>query len=458
MRAGVLALAATAVVLVVVLLSGGDDAGHRVTVTVDEATSVVEGQYVEAAGEKVGSVTSIEPIDRGRKAKLELKLDDRVWPLTEGAEMTLRWGGSVSYSNRYIALERGRPSGRTITADGVFPTASFRTPVEFDGLLRTFDGRTRVGFSDFLDQAGPALEEAKPALRRTLASAPPAVDQARRVLEDIEAEGDALQTLINSGSRVFGALQTSQPGVRELLSGAGATFDAIADQETALRATLDRAPSTFRRTRTTLRRADSTLREARDLTVELAPGIAELRRIAAPLNGALGTVAEVGPSARQTLATARTSSGNITSLLDQLTGLAPQLGRIGAEGDEALSCIRPFTPDILSFFTNWGDFFSVPDERDKMIRAQVQQFLPALGNAMPYNSADAAKAFPGLEYGFPRPPGTNAGQPWFLPECGAGPDALDPNKDPESRPIDQVLGIPRMRAIVPTSVTRERRP
>jgi hypothetical protein len=33
----------------------------------------------------------------------------------------------------------------------------------------------------------------------------------------------------------------------------------------------------------------------------------------------------------------------------------------------------------------------------------------------------------------PRPPGWNEGKPWFLPQCGAGPDAVDPTKDPEDR-------------------------
>ncbi|MEA2273229.1 MAG: hypothetical protein QOI98_1937, partial [Solirubrobacteraceae bacterium] len=36
-----------------------------------------------------------------------------------------------------------------------------------------------------------------------------------------------------------------------------------------------------------------------------------------------------------------------------------------------------------------------------------------------------------LKYAMPRPPGLNAGQPWFQPQCGAGPDSLDPSKDPE---------------------------
>jgi hypothetical protein len=39
----------------------------------------------------------------------------------------------------------------------------------------------------------------------------------------------------------------------------------------------------------------------------------------------------------------------------------------------------------------------------------------------------------GIKYAMPRPPGLNAGQPWLLPECGAGAQALDPNADPEQR-------------------------
>jgi hypothetical protein len=39
----------------------------------------------------------------------------------------------------------------------------------------------------------------------------------------------------------------------------------------------------------------------------------------------------------------------------------------------------------------------------------------------------------GIKYAMPRPPGLNAGQPWLLPACGAGAQALDPNADPEQR-------------------------
>jgi hypothetical protein len=72
------------------------------------------------------------------------------------------------------------------------------------------------------------------------------------------------------------------------------------------------------------------------------------------------------------------------------------------------------------------------DRKDHVLRATVQNFLPAAFNSVPYTAGEAKKLFPGLEYGFPRPPGELAGQSWFQPQCGVGPDTVDPSKDRES--------------------------
>jgi hypothetical protein len=175
----------------------------------------------------------------------------------------------------------------------------------------------------------------------------------------------------------------------------------------------------------------------------------EARRTAAPLNSLLHTVRRVGPDATATLATARRAVPDLNPLLAKVTELSPQLSSIGEQSIDNLKCIRPFTPEIDSYFSNWGDFLAGTDGKDKLIRAQVQGYGPAFSNVSPYNSAQAHNLFSGLEYGFPRPPGTNAGQPWFLPECGAGPDALDPNKDTEIRASSKLFDLPRLTPIVP---------
>jgi hypothetical protein len=237
-------------------------------------------------------------------------------------------------------------------------------------------------------------------------------------------------------------VNSADPGLGALVSGATLTFNTLAANTERLQATLDRAPGLMARTRSTLGRADGTLAAAADLTDRVAPGVAELRRISRPLNEVLGTVEQVGPDARSTLATAAISAPDLDRLLRRGTRLMPQLGSIGRQSTKELKCIRPYTADVIAFFTNWGDFLSYTDGRDKFIRANVQQFMPAPANIATQNSAEAKKKFPGMTFGFPRPPGTNVGKPVYLPGCGADRDALDPAYDSESRTFNPIGRLP----------------
>ena len=448
------ALIAAVCVAFAVIVSGGDEQGHRFSVVVGEATNVVKGQFIRRDGIKVGRVVSIEPVNRGRDARLELEVDDEAWPLPRGSKLALRWGGTANFGNRYIAILAGRRGGSAVAEGGVLPTRAFVVPVEYDELLASFPASARRDLRRMFTEAGPALAEARGGLQRTLDVSPPALAEASAVLQDVNADQRAVRTLVRSADRVLGAVQRSEPDVRRLLSGAGETFDAVADEAAGMQLALDRAPGTFRGARQTLASADETLDQARELTGRIDGGITEVRRTAAPLNSLLTTVRRVGPDATATLATARRAVPDLNPLLERVTALSPQLETIGEQSVENLKCIRPFTPDANAFFSNWGDFHAGTDGKDKLIRAQVQSYAPAFSNVSGYNSAEAAKLFPGLEYGFPRPPGTNAGQPWFLPECGAGPDALDPNKDPEIRTSAKVFDIPKLLPIV--RVPRER--
>lgn len=428
------ALAAAVLIGAIVLLSGSRGAGsHKLGVTIREATNVVPGQPVKIAGVPVGKVTAIEPVDGGRAARIRLELEDKGWPVTRDSRMQLRWGGTASFANRYIDLVPGEDGARTLPDGGTFPAARFAVPVEFDSLLRAFDAKTRADVSGFIDNAGPAFAAAKPGLAETLDNAPAALEQGGKALGDLDADNAALDTLVKSTDRVLASVQSAEPGIRELLDGAGTTFDAIADESDTLRRDLDMAPATLRQARGTLGRANPTLVSAQGLVRDIAPGVTELRRIARPLSSVLTTVERVGPDAEATLASVRAAVPDLNPLLRRVRVLSPEIESIGRGSVKALKCIRPYTPDGFAFFTNWGDFLSTTDGKDRLIRAQVQNYGPAFSNASPYNARQMKELFPDIEYGFPRPPGTNAGQPWFLPECGAGPDALDPAKDPEAR-------------------------
>jgi len=439
--AGVIALLGTG--------AAGDERAGTIFVTAPSAKNVVRGQLVRAAGQKVGSVRSIEPADHGRAVRLELAIEETAWPVPRGSKLALRWGGTVNYDNRYLALNRAPEGPPAIPDGGSLPARDFSVPVEFDDLLQTFTPKLRRDIRALLNRGGPAFARARRPLARALTTSPAAIREVRGVIRDLAASDTALDTLVRSTDSVVDSVHTADPGLGRLLAGAATTFDAVASEATAVQATLERAPRTLANARATLRRADPVLRDAGALVGRLAPGVRQLRRITTPLNSVLGTAIDVGPDARATLATARRATTDVNPLLRRAMTLVPKLGDIGEKSTRELKCIRPYTPDIIAFFTNWGDFLSSTDGKDKYIRATVQQFLPAMNNVSTGSSAEIAKAYPGLRYAFPRPPGYNAGQTWFLPECGAGPEALDPAKDPETRPFDQIMNIPPLRQAGP---------
>lgn len=426
-------LAAVAVVAVIVL-GGDDDRGHLLSATVPEAANVIEGQEVRAGGKVIGTVDGMTAVDRGRAARVVLRItDEDVWPLPRGTTFTVRWGGTATFYNRHVLVKPG-PRGAGVLADGgTIPKGDFRVPVEFDQLLSNFDTGVRRDVKSLVDRSGPALQASAGGLRRTLRRAPGTLEQGQLLLNELTAERGSLDATIRSTDRVIDAVKRANPGVSPLIEGAASTFAAIADRSSELERTVSGLPPALRQVRDTLPRADRTLTKVRELTADLRPGVRELRAVARPIDRTLAALQQVTPDARRTLRTVRADGDGITRFAERLTTLAPQLSRTADVGIQTVKCVRPWTPEIVALAMTWGDFLSWSDGKDKILRAQIQNYLPAPMNSMTYTPAEAKRTFPQLRYGFPRPPGYNAGQPWFIDECGAGKDAIDPSKDQEAR-------------------------
>lgn len=431
----VVLLAGVAVALALVLSTNGN--GYKFSVVTRSATNVAVGQDVRAAGRPVGRVSALEPVEGGRAARVEVEIDDSAGPFPQGTRLALRWGGSISFSNRYLAVMPGPADAPPIPDGGEIPSSDLRVPVELDQVLGTFDKDARRGLKRLIDAGGPAFSRLRPEFGRALDEpAPEAAGELHAVLRDLDADRKALAALVRSTAAVVDAVDRAEPGAGELVSGAGQTFDAVADESRGLEETLRGASGTLATARTTLGRADRTLRSADQVLTRLGPGVDRLREIIPPLTEVLGTVQDVGPSARKTLATAERATPDVIPLLGKARPLMPRLRSIGEQLDEQLNCIRPYTPEIAAFFSNWGDFLNSSDGTDRIHRGAVEFALQLPHNLQFVSSEKLVNSIPGLRYFFPMPPGYLAGQPWFIPECGVGPEALDPSQDPEARPFD----------------------
>jgi ABC-type transporter Mla subunit MlaD len=425
-------LVAAAVIATLVLVLSSGSTTHRVYLTVRDAADVIPSQQVRAAGVVVGSVDSIKPIDGGRAVRVGLNIDDKVWPLRSEAKLTLHWGGTISAYNRYFELQPS-DTGAAIPNGGALARSQVTVPVEFDQLLGTFVPALRGDVRTFINTAGANLLSLKAPLRDAVARSPHAVHEVARVVSDLDADEHTLDVLIRSASDVVGAAQDAQPGVGQLVDSAGTTLGAIADQADATRETLTALPVAMRRVRSTASRADVTLEKASATTARLKPGVAELQAIAPRVSQLLQRVVSVGPDLSRTLATARVGAPAITTLLDRVTKLTPATQTAVDQGNKVLDCVRPYTPDIIGFVSNWGGIWG-QKEGDGTTAAQFWVSLDpaALPNNSPLTTAQAAKIFPGLQLAMPEPPGYQANQPWFQPQCNVTSDAFDPMKDLES--------------------------
>lgn len=423
------ALGAALVAVLVVVLSAGGGGSHRLSTVVPEARYMIPGLELRAAGQIVGRVAESKPTPDG-KARLELQIDDdRVWPVPRGTTFRLRWNGSITYTGRYVELELpARATAGHFPENAVIPSSDVVTRVEADDLFRTFDRESRRDLKATLDAGGAALGPADDDLRLALDHAPPAVEEARAVLEDLGADERALDTLVRSSDRVVHAVRASDRGIGPLIEDASTTFTALAAEAEDMRRALSDAPGTLASARRTLGHADRTLRTTGDLATRLAPGVTQVRRAIPPLTSVLQTVQDVGPDARVTLRTARRAAPDLNELFTRARDLMPTIESVSGEAAEQLACLRPYAPEIAGLATTWSRFLLFEDNQDKHARSNFPAFP---FNQTRSSSADVARQFPYLRYGFPQPPGFNAGQPWFIPECSLGPDTVDVNRDPE---------------------------
>jgi virulence factor Mce-like protein len=425
------ALAALGIALVAVGLVFKGSGSHTVRAAFQSAIQVVPGQEVRVAGRKVGAVESIKEEDG--EAVVGMKIGDDAWPLHRGTTARLRFGSVGGYAARFVELEPGPDSAPALPDGGALTSADTITPVEYDQIFNTFDKPTRRNLQGMLGNAAATLGDRGGDLARGLHEGAPALDRISNTMGDLGADPHALDKLVRAGARTSAALRSRDPQLRALLDQAASTFDELAGQARAQQVTLERFPAALTSGRATLRRLDSSLDGLDGLVADLGPGARGLREMAPTAYRSTATLHELAPLVTRTLTDGAQSVPDIDRLVRAGTTFMPKTGRVLHELSPMLHCIRPYTPELAGMWSTWLSFSGWSDDKAGYSRALLTVALPGMTPGSTMNSKQVVETYKGrIFYAMPRPPGLNAGKPWFLPECGAGPDALDASKDPEN--------------------------
>ena len=373
---------ALAVALVGVLLFGSSG-GYRVKATFINAGQLVEGNLVQVAGVKAGTVDEIAITPAGQ-AEITLDIDQRYAPLPVGTRAVIRQASQSGIANRYIELRlpetrAGRDQG-AIGDGGRIAADQTETAVDLDQLLNTLDPETRRSLQDFLkgsarqyagrgEQAGRAFEYLNPALAQT-----------SRVFNELNRDAPTLERLLLDSARLVTALAARRNDLTDLVSNLNRTTRALGDQKGALGSAIGRLPGFMRRSNTTFVNLRSTLDELDPLVAaskpvarRLRPFLEELRpfaRDARPTISRLDAIVRQRGPANDLIELFRTfrplaqiavdrrersldfgtgersvgeTEGAFPATAEALTGSAP----IIAQG-------RPYTVDLLGWFDDFS--------------------------------------------------------------------------------------------------------
>src|SRR5882762_7335008 len=125
-RTAIVALLLAGVVVLVAVVRSRPS--HELSLVVPAATNLIKSQRISDGAKNIGAVTDVAPVDRGRAARVTLRIDDAdYWPLKASTKIEIRLGGTVSYSNRYLYLRPGG-AGPAIRDGGTRAGANVKTP------------------------------------------------------------------------------------------------------------------------------------------------------------------------------------------------------------------------------------------------------------------------------------------------------------------------------------------
>jgi virulence factor Mce-like protein len=434
MNARVVAAAAVALAAVVVVilafdgLTGGDS--HTLYAGFDNAIQMTPGQQLRIAGRPVGAISAIKLVDGKAQVKLTIT-DDSVWPLPKGTYAVARWGSTTAYLGRYTELIPGPRYAGVLPDGGIISTRQDETAFELDQAYRLFRGRTKTDTATLLNRLGETLQGRAGQLSTGLGAAPGGLNQAADLMQQLSANDYDLQTLAQAGNQTVTALAQRSSQLSDLVTNAAGTFETFAQHTVDEQQALDRAPRTFDTATSTFARLDTSLTGLNRLVNDIRPGAPALVRLSGTAQTALATLRQVAPIATATLNNGISAAPSISKLFTTGTSFMPSARKALTTFDPMLACLRPYAPDIAGFLTTWPGITKNYDAGGHYARSFELTVIPALYPGTPLNSKQAIAASPGITYAFPRPPGLNDGHPYFIPQCGITPAALNPADDPE---------------------------
>jgi phospholipid/cholesterol/gamma-HCH transport system substrate-binding protein len=383
--------------------------GYRAQVAFTDAATLADQADVRVAGVSIGKVVEKQLAPGGNRTLATIEVKDRYAPLRSDTRAILRQ--KTLLGETYVELTMGSPHAPPLKDGARLPDGQVAQTVEFDELLRIFDKPTRRAFQGWQASLARAGAGRGRDLGDALGNLPAFTQDARSVVDVLDARRATLRDLVSNAGRTFedvtrdeGALSTLVRRNGELFGELAKRRDALADSIRILPTFLDESRSTLARLRTFSQDAEPLIRDLDPVLTDLQPTLASLRRLSPDLKSLFEDVDPLIAA----------GDNGLPALSRTLRSLDPTLASTGP-------FLRQLNP-ILRFLelnqAKVSDFFDVGGSALGGIRSTVAG-SKSNGHVLPQIIVAGGQSLPA-----PRRTADNRGNAYLPPNSRLGPDAL----------------------------------
>lgn len=373
---------------------------YQIVVMMPNATNLFEGGSVMRNGFEAGSIESIDVKDG--MAKLVLDLDGDFGKLHEGATVEVIWKALLG--ERLVKVTDG-PEGNAEIPSGAMLTGPMKEPVEIDQVLATLDEPTRKKINSLVQRVSTTLDGREKNINETLRTAGPALKALGGVLSDIGTDGEAINQLVTQLNNMLTILAKRDANIEQIVNQLGATTATMVKQQRALGDSVQQLPEVVDRARETLAKVPGAVDETVPLLEDLAPASKRLTSVAKNLKPLMTDLRPAIAQLRPTLSSLASLLRYTPSLMDSGSATFPAANSALRTLTPALDFLRPYTPEVAGWASNWGSANGGYDANGHYGRFFVQAGLES-ANINPGITG------PGVTQTLTPAPGSPVGQPW----------------------------------------------
>lgn len=361
------AIAAASVLLAGLLyLVFGGGGGYTATIVFPAATNLNTGGAVDIHGFQVGTVQHLAV--RDGEAMVTVSIDSKYAPLHAGTKAAIDYRSLLG--ERYVELTPGARSNPPIPSGGVLTGGEDR--VELDQVVSQLDPATRAKLVALLPQLATAFGGTNTAdVNQTITQAAPAVQALGQVLNAVGQDGLALHQLVVSMAALSSRLVQRQSDLVGTIQGMDSAFGAVSQQQASLSEAIGQLPATLNDAQQTLGHLPLTTTKVTPLLDQLKPVSASLTSFSAQLDPVLSALQPVSSLLVPTLTSLSSLLRYTPGLLSVADATLPSLTEAAYPLEPVANFLRPYTPELAGFVTNWNSWFSTYNLNGHFLHGQT---------------------------------------------------------------------------------------